>query len=412
MWPRTAMAFVRSHGRATTTQRRIVERLRMLPARRSAQQDPLFDTDPTLRASLAAAQKRPADAGRHGAAGRVGRDAAAVSGADGGAIDARARPPSNAARCRRRRSIRCTATWRPARSLRYRAMARRGLLLAVWLDLAAAQLRRSSCAIGAAIASPTCSCCPPSLSSFAVIVFPFFYNIVLSLSNMSLSNFQDWQVVGLQNYVEVFTDPTPNSGTSSPRRLSGPSSTSCFTSALGLLLAVALNGPVCGKSLYRILLIIPWAVPAYITALTWRGMFDYEYGAVNLISGSKWRSFRPPPGCSGLLNLRRPSTGSATWRTPSGLHRGQRLARLPVHDGDRAGRHAGHSARALRSGPHRSRVALAAVPPHHAAAPEARAAAGGDARHDLDVQQPERDLARLQRRRAAGQDAHPRLLRL
>ena len=56
-----------------------------------------------------------------------------------------------------------------------------------------------------------------------------------------------------------------------------------FHVGLGVLLAVALNGPIRGKALYRILLIIPWAVPAYITALTWRGMFDYEYGAVNLL---------------------------------------------------------------------------------------------------------------------------------
>src|SRR5690606_10386562 len=30
-------------------------------------------------------------------------------------------------------------------------------------------------------------------------------------------------------------------------------------------------------------LILPWAVPQYITALTWRGMFNSEYGAVNLL---------------------------------------------------------------------------------------------------------------------------------
>jgi arabinogalactan oligomer / maltooligosaccharide transport system permease protein len=50
---------------------------------------------------------------------------------------------------------------------------------------------------------------------------------------------------------------------------------------VGVLLAVMLNGPVRGKSVYRLLLVIPWAVPAYITALTWRGMFDAEFGAVN-----------------------------------------------------------------------------------------------------------------------------------
>jgi arabinogalactan oligomer/maltooligosaccharide transport system permease protein len=47
---------------------------------------------------------------------------------------------------------------------------------------------------------------------------------------------------------------------------------------------LALHGPIRGKTIYRILLIIPWAVPAYITALTWRSMFHLEYGAVNLLA--------------------------------------------------------------------------------------------------------------------------------
>jgi arabinogalactan oligomer/maltooligosaccharide transport system permease protein len=46
---------------------------------------------------------------------------------------------------------------------------------------------------------------------------------------------------------------------------------------------VLLNGPVRGKTLIRTLLVLPWAMPAYISALTWRGMFNYEYGAINLI---------------------------------------------------------------------------------------------------------------------------------
>jgi arabinogalactan oligomer/maltooligosaccharide transport system permease protein len=73
-----------------------------------------------------------------------------------------------------------------------------------------------------------------------------------------------------------------------------------FHVGIGLLLAVALNGPVRGKALYRILLIIPWAVPAYITALTWRGMFDYEYGAVNLLL-TKAAQFPPIAWLLGLL---------------------------------------------------------------------------------------------------------------
>jgi len=122
---------------------------------------------------------------------------------------------------------------------------------------------------------------PSIVAIFAVVVFPFFYNIVLSLSNMSLTNFQDWQIVGLQNYIDVFTDL--KIWVIFLKTILWTVVNIFFHVGIGLLLAVALNGPIRGKALYRILLIIPWAVPAYITALTWRGMFDYEYGAVNLL---------------------------------------------------------------------------------------------------------------------------------
>ncbi|MGD9637408.1 MAG: carbohydrate ABC transporter permease, partial [Pirellulales bacterium] len=125
---------------------------------------------------------------------------------------------------------------------------------------------------------------PAVLAIFAVIVFPFFYNLILSLSDMSLTRFRNWRVVGLQNYVEVLTDPT----LWAPwgvfmKTVVWTVVNVAFHVGLGVLLAVTLNGPVRGKAIYRLLLIIPWAVPAYITALTWRGMFDSEYGAVNLI---------------------------------------------------------------------------------------------------------------------------------
>jgi len=117
---------------------------------------------------------------------------------------------------------------------------------------------------------------------FLTVLFPLAYNIVLSFSNMSLANFRDWEIVGLHNYTSLF------SGEHSAKFWGVFFKTILWTVinvvlhvAIGVFLAVMLNGPVRGKSLYRVALIIPWAVPAYITALTWRGMFDAEYGAVN-----------------------------------------------------------------------------------------------------------------------------------
>ncbi len=51
---------------------------------------------------------------------------------------------------------------------------------------------------------------------------------------------------------------------------------------LGLGLALLLNKPTLKlKAVYRVLLIIPWAVPNYITALLWKGMFHEQFGAIN-----------------------------------------------------------------------------------------------------------------------------------
>ena len=54
--------------------------------------------------------------------------------------------------------------------------------------------------------------------------------------------------------------------------------------ALGLALGVALSRPLMRmRAAYRVLLILPWAVPSYVTALAWKGMFHRQFGAVNAL---------------------------------------------------------------------------------------------------------------------------------
>jgi arabinogalactan oligomer/maltooligosaccharide transport system permease protein len=51
---------------------------------------------------------------------------------------------------------------------------------------------------------------------------------------------------------------------------------------LGVGLALALRDPLLKlRAVYRVLLIVPWAVPNYITALIWKGLFHRQLGAVN-----------------------------------------------------------------------------------------------------------------------------------
>ena len=122
---------------------------------------------------------------------------------------------------------------------------------------------------------------PAMLVLVLTIIYPFLYNVVLSFSNMSLRQFREWNVTGLHNYQEVFTEPV--FFIVLLKTILWTAVCVAFSVAIGLMLAVALNGPVKAKAFYQLILILPWAIPAYITALTWRGMFDYEYGALNLI---------------------------------------------------------------------------------------------------------------------------------
>jgi arabinogalactan oligomer / maltooligosaccharide transport system permease protein len=50
----------------------------------------------------------------------------------------------------------------------------------------------------------------------------------------------------------------------------------------GVVLGVVLSRPAMKlKAAYRVLLVLPWAVPSYVTALAWKGMFHRQFGAVN-----------------------------------------------------------------------------------------------------------------------------------
>ena len=122
-------------------------------------------------------------------------------------------------------------------------------------------------------------------------------------------------------------------------------------------------------------------MPQYISALTWRGMFNDEYGAVNLI----------------LQRLHLPAVpwlSDPIWAFVAPIIVNIWLG-FPFMMVVALGGAAGHPARPLRGRRPRRRQRLAQVPARDLAAAHAGAHAGAAARHHLDLQQPERDLAGL-----------------
>lgn len=96
--------------------------------------------------------------------------------------------------------------------------------------------------------------------------------------------------VGLANYVEILTargKPLLSHGSFYLTLLVTVLWTVLNIAAhvgIGLVLGVLLARPMLKlRAVYRVLLVIPWAVPSYVTALAWKGMFHRQFGAVNAV---------------------------------------------------------------------------------------------------------------------------------
>lgn len=121
---------------------------------------------------------------------------------------------------------------------------------------------------------------PGLLTILAVILFPFLYNVAISLSNFSLHTFRRWEIIGFQNFWQVLSDATVYAVLG--KTILWTAVNVIFHVTIGVALALLLDQAIPARPLFRTLLIIPWAVPQYITALSWRSMFHQEYGPINL----------------------------------------------------------------------------------------------------------------------------------
>lgn len=124
---------------------------------------------------------------------------------------------------------------------------------------------------------------PALLLILIVIVFPILFTGYISVTNMSLYHWSDYRVIGLGNYVRALF------------KLDSGFLSALFTTILwtvlnmviqlgaGFLIALGLNAKGLKlKRAYKTLLMVPWAMPAYISILLWRvGMFNPEFGVLN-----------------------------------------------------------------------------------------------------------------------------------
>jgi arabinogalactan oligomer / maltooligosaccharide transport system permease protein len=136
---------------------------------------------------------------------------------------------------------------------------------------------------------------PALLGMLALAFFPFFYGFMLSFTDTTLLNQgASWgeRWVGFANYISIVNDfKFGGSGSAFNYQnfywTLGVTVLWTVTNvvlgvSIGLAMALLLNiKGLKGVAIYRTLLILPWAIPNYITALTWKGMFHPQFGAIN-----------------------------------------------------------------------------------------------------------------------------------
>ncbi len=116
-----------------------------------------------------------------------------------------------------------------------------------------------------------------------IVLFPIIYTVYISFTNMNIYHWFNFKIIGFANYRRALFILD-----------SGFISAILFTflwtvvnmvlqMILAFIIANLLNHKLMKfKGLYKTLLIIPWAIPGYVSILLWRtGIFNTQFGLLN-----------------------------------------------------------------------------------------------------------------------------------
>ncbi|MFX3674481.1 MAG: ABC transporter permease subunit [Paenisporosarcina sp.] len=120
-----------------------------------------------------------------------------------------------------------------------------------------------------------------------VVIFPILFVVLLAFTNYDLyhsypAKLADW--VGFQNFVDIFKLDIWRDTFFSVLAwtIVWTFGATTLQVALGIFLAILVNQKdIKGKAIIRTLMILPWAVPSFITILIFSGMFNETFGVIN-----------------------------------------------------------------------------------------------------------------------------------
>ncbi|MBD5395724.1 MAG: sugar ABC transporter permease [Lachnospiraceae bacterium] len=147
---------------------------------------------------------------------------------------------------------------------------------------------------------------PATIAVLALSIYPMIRGICLSFVNYNLVRAREATFntfAGLENYLKIFSNDI---------FLKSLGNTVKWTLVnlivqlvVAILLALALNQKLKGRSAFRIMTLVPWAIPPYIAVMTFTFLYSAQVGILNILAV---RSGLMAEAVSWLGNI-----GSAFW---------------------------------------------------------------------------------------------------
>ncbi|QWA11752.1 sugar ABC transporter permease [Sodalis ligni] len=123
---------------------------------------------------------------------------------------------------------------------------------------------------------------PMLVMMFLLTAWPLARTLWLSFTDAALiGGGAAPQPVGFDNYLYALTDPDFLAALA--RTLYFTVVSVALEGVIGVLVALLLNQQFYGRSLLRVLVILPWALPTIVNAMMWRLNFNPDYGSINAL---------------------------------------------------------------------------------------------------------------------------------
>jgi ABC-type sugar transport system permease subunit len=134
-------------------------------------------------------------------------------------------------------------------------------------------LGRREARLGYALVAPVVICL------LLLVFYPFIFAIWISFTDRMIG--RPGRFVGLANYAYLFGQPSFQASVRNTIVLVG--AVQALKLVLGMGIALLLNEQIRARNFWRALILLPWAMPAFVAYLTWKLLYAPQGGAFNMI---------------------------------------------------------------------------------------------------------------------------------